>query len=60
MENEDLVRQFVQRQKGKVEVMEVEMSVGEPTECGIGWRILPDTSPMREGPLFVAKLRRVG
>ena len=58
MENDEVVRQLLHRQKGRAELLEVALNVGERTECG--WSILPDASPMSEGPLFVAKLRRVG
>ena len=58
IENDQLVQQVVRKQKSKVQVQDIEMNVGERTE--FGWSILPDVSPLNEGPLYVAKLRRIG
>lgn len=58
IENDQLVQQLLRKQGHKVQVQTLDMNVGERTE--FGWSILPDSSPLNEGPLYVSKLRRIG
>ena len=58
-ENDEMIRQILKKKKEKVQSVPITaMNVGEETE--FGWKILPDVSPFDEGPLFVARLRRIG
>merc|ERR1712129_648444 len=57
MENDDIIKQIIKKRKNKVQLLSVNMNVGEETE--FGWQILPDSSPFAEGPLFVSLLRRM-
>eukprot|EP01083_Nonionella_stella_P157395 510997_1 len=57
MENDQLIHQIIKKRQGKVQLVDISLSVGEKTE--FGWQILPDSSPFNEGPLYCCKLRRV-
>eukprot|EP01084_Bolivina_argentea_P014496 27100_1 len=57
IENDQLIQQILKKKENKVEIMNIELSVGEKTKYGM--QILPDKSSFYEGPLYVCVLRRV-
>ena len=55
MENDGLIEEYLKKKGSRVDVMDIDMNIGEKTKYG--WKILPDIgNEYNEGPLYACKL----